>query len=337
MSDRDVGHRGLDPAARPQGQGPGYAAAEGAGDGLPGTYAPVPDPDQDLAETPADAPEESPFHRLCWPSDRRFCPRCRGFKIYGLADARFRCGGCGYTFRDFSGRWIGNGALSPEQWTALAGLFTQEASVLAMSKALSISYNTAYKAATALRFSLAAQSMDAGTLFGPEHLGRFLKGRRLTVPPRNEAETSRSVFGILEKQGWVFIDLLPRLKPEDVFHFSLQFHLGLARLGSMVYSDRYRQYDGLILCADESLPLYSIRKGREPVFMDRTDHGFWNFARHRIKVYKGVSPGRFPLYLKELEYRYNHRGEELTPLLLDCLCSFMPDPAEDGGRAASRA
>lgn len=307
MSDRDVGYRGLGQETPAAGEDPGEELAAAAQD------------------TPAEDPGDSPFFRLCWPSGRRFCPRCRVFKIYALADARYRCGGCGYTFRDFSGRWIGNGALSPEQWTGLARLFAQEASVLAMSKTLSISYNTAYKAATALRFSLAAQSMDAGTLFGPEHLGRFLKGRRLTVPVRDEAGTSRSVFGILEKQGWVFIDLLPRLKPEDVFHFSLQFHLGLARLGSMVYSDRYRQYDGLILCADESLPLYSIRKNREPVFLDRSGHGFWDFARNRIKVYKGVSPGRFPLYLKELEYRYNHRGEDLVPLLLDCLCSFMPD------------
>ncbi len=285
-------------------------------------------PDRDVGHRGLDSGrvslEDTPLFRLCWPRGQRFCPRCRGLKIYSLADARHRCGACGYTFRDLTGRWIGNGALTPGQWIDLAGLFAQEASVLAMSKALALSYNTVYKATTALRFSLAAQSLDAGTLFGPEHLGRFLKGRRLAVPPRDEAGLSPSVFGILEKQGWVFIDLLPRLGPEDVFHFGLQFHLRLARLGSMVYTDRYRQYDGLILCADESLPLYSIRKSRDPVHLDRMG-GFWDFARSRIKVYKGVSPGRFPLYLKELEYRYNHRSEDLIPLLLDCLCAFMPE------------
>lgn len=279
---------------------------------------------------PPPGPEEI-IRSLCWPRGSRFCPRCRARRVYLLAGGRLRCSLCGYTFRDVSGRWIGNGALAPAQWIELARLFAAEESALSMAKTLGLSYNTAYKSLTALRFSIAAQSLDARELFGPACLGRFLKGRKLIVPPRTEAGRSHSVFGIIEKQGWVFIDLISRITPEDVFHFGLQFHLTLTRLGSIVYTDRYRQYDGLILCADESLPLYSIRGRKGRVFMDQAVHGFWEFARSRLKIYKGVSPGRFPLYLKELEFRYNHRGEDLVPLLLDCLCAFVPTPEQDAG------
>ncbi|MDO8531386.1 MAG: DDE transposase, partial [Dehalococcoidia bacterium] len=39
----------------------------------------------------------------------------------------------------------------------------------------------------------------------------------------------------------------------------------------------------------------------------------------------GVSPQRFPLYLKELEFRYNHRQEDIFPRLVQYLCDFVPN------------
>ena len=35
--------------------------------------------------------------------------------------------------------------------------------------------------------------------------------------------------------------------------------------------------------------------------------GFWSFAKERLIKFHGVSPEKFPLYLKEMEFRYNHR------------------------------
>ena len=38
--------------------------------------------------------------------------------------------------------------------------------------------------------------------------------------------------------------------------------------------------------------------------------GFWSYAKHKLYNYRGVSKSNFPLYLKEMEYRYNHRKEK---------------------------
>ncbi|NLP05694.1 DDE transposase, partial [Candidatus Fermentibacteria bacterium] len=43
---------------------------------------------------------------FCWKNHQRHCPRCRTRKLYRLADGRRRCSKCGFTFHDFSGRWI---------------------------------------------------------------------------------------------------------------------------------------------------------------------------------------------------------------------------------------
>lgn len=37
--------------------------------------------------------------------------------------------------------------------------------------------------------------------------------------------------------------------------------------------------------------------------------GFWSYARERLIEYHGLSKEKFPLYLKEMEFRYNNRNK----------------------------
>ncbi|MCX5704170.1 MAG: DDE transposase, partial [Candidatus Omnitrophica bacterium] len=39
----------------------------------------------------------------------------------------------------------------------------------------------------------------------------------------------------------------------------------------------------------------------------------------------GVSKKRFPLYLKEMEFRYNYRSRNIFHLLVKNLCDLVPD------------
>ena len=39
--------------------------------------------------------------------------------------------------------------------------------------------------------------------------------------------------------------------------------------------------------------------------------GFWSFAKERLLKYHGVSKSYFHLYLKEMEFRYNYRKENI--------------------------
>jgi len=44
--------------------------------------------------------------------------------------------------------------------------------------------------------------------------------------------------------------------------------------------------------------------------------GFWSFVKHILYNYRGVSKYHFPMYLKEVEYRFNHRNENLFKLFI---------------------
>jgi len=52
----------------------------------------------------------------------------------------------------------------------------------------------------------------------------------------------------------------------------------------------------------------SIPKGRNHL---NGMEGFWSAAKHWLYQYRGISNAYFPLYLKEVEWRFNHRNENL--------------------------
>ncbi len=262
---------------------------------------------------------------LAWPTGDPFCPRCGHHRIYSLSGDRLRCAGCKYTFQPFSCRWINNGALSSSEWLRLISMFVDEHSVHQMKKELRLSYNTVYKALTAIRFAILAHAIDARQLISSATgLDSYIKGSRLTGGPRDMRMDTIPVYGILRRDDLVFVDLVPGFQAETLFHFHMNFHLKLIRTGNLVYTDRYKEYDALMFCGNESLPYEIIRRYDEPPHIDAANDEFWEYARSRIKRFRGISCQRFPLYMKELEFRFNNRGRSINELLAAYLCALVP-------------
>ena len=258
---------------------------------------------------------------FCFENHQRFCPRCKGKKLYRLADDRRRCSSCRYTFHDFSGRWINQGNLTAGQWLRLIKLFELELSIRKIAQQLRFSYNAAYKAVHTIRAAILAHSTDGDvslsgevevdeSYFGGKRKGKRGRGAAGKVP----------VFGILEREGRVFVEVLPTTRAKDVLALTVK----KVRRGSIVYTDRYRSYDALMFCGYRHLRVdHGKYFSRGRVYINGLE-GFWSYAKERIMKYHGVSPQRFPYYLKELEFRYNHRKEDLFPLITNCLCNLVP-------------
>ncbi len=258
---------------------------------------------------------------FCFENHQRFCPRCKGKKLYRLADDRRRCSSCRYTFHDFSGRWINQGNLTAGQWLRLIKLFELELSVRKIAQQLRLSYNAAYKAINTIRATILAHSTDGDVFlrgevevdesyFGGKRKGKRGRGAAGKVP----------VFGILEREGRVFVEVLPSTRAKDVLALTVK----KVRRGSIVYTDKYRSYDALMFCGYRHLRVdHGKYFSRGRVSINGLE-GFWSYAKERIMKYHGVSPQRFPYYLKELEFRYNHRKEDLFPLITKYLCNLVP-------------
>ena len=46
---------------------------------------------------------------------------------------------------------------------------------------------------------------------------------------------------------------------------------------------------------------------------------FWSYVKNRLAKFKGISPETFHLHLKESEFRFNHRGEDIYKLILNII------------------
>jgi len=266
------------------------------------------------------------LERQCWPTGQPVCPRCGAGRAYALAQGRVRCAGCRYTFHALTGRFAGLAGLTPRQWLRLLTLFAADETSHAMAAALGLAYNTAYKAATVARLSILAASLD-GVAILKSPLGAELGSAARAMRPNGPEEPLAAVpvFGILERGDMVFVDYLPSLTPEDLLHFNRNFSLPLSRLGAIVYSDRYLRYDALVTCGSDLLARRLVEiAGRLPA-VDPRQTGFWPYARERLVRFHGVTARKFPLYLKELEFRYNHRDQDILPILLANISSLVPD------------
>ncbi|OPL18638.1 MAG: hypothetical protein AVO35_04710 [Candidatus Aegiribacteria sp. MLS_C] len=113
----------------------------------------------------------------------------------------------------------------------------------------------------------------------------------------------------------------PAVRAETVLGLTLK----KVRRGSIVYNDRFQIYDSLMFCGYRHLKVdHGKEFSRGRVYINGLE-GFWSFAKERLIKHHGVSHKNFPLYLKEQEFRYNHRHEDLFPILVTYLCDFVPN------------
>lgn len=264
---------------------------------------------------------------FCWKNHQRFCPRCRHRKLYPLSSGRRRCARCKYTFHDFTRRFLNIGNLSPQEWLRAIKLFELEVPQAVIATQTGLAPNTVAKALNTIRLAIAAQALDATQLY-EVGLGSALLKSHAQKPPERKGPGWPPVFGLVEQGGMAFLDILPDLNVESIIHFKRNFRLRTASLGSVVYTDRFSPYLSLLVSGPQEIwrdwqgnPVTHRDKG---LTVDATQQ-FWRFAKERLRRYRGIAPERFPLYLKELEFRYNRRGTDIFEEVSRLLCTFVPD------------
>jgi transposase-like protein len=96
---------------------------------------------------------------------------------------------------------------------------------------------------------------------------------------------------------------------------------GRVALESVIHSDGWRGYDGLV---DVGFARHLRVEHGNNEFGFGTRHingieSFWSFAKRRLQKFNGVPSHTFYLHLKECEWRFNQRNDNLYLLLLKLL------------------
>jgi transposase-like protein len=145
----------------------------------------------------------------------------------------------------------------------------------------------------------------------------FFGARRIKGKRGRGAFGKTIVFGIFQRNGYVYTEIVPNCSKA-----TLQAVIrGKVELKSIIYSDGWRGYNGLVdvgygkhLRVDHSKDEFA--KGRNHI---NGIEGFWGYAKTRLFRFRGMAPSTFNLHLKESEFRFNHRGDDLGRLILKIL------------------
>jgi len=161
--------------------------------------------------------------------------------------------------------------------------------------------------------------LEAGKLKGEIEIDEaYFGGRRKGKRGRGAARKS-IVFGLLERDGRVYSKVVERVTADELMAH-IKKH---TRKGSVYYTDTFRSYNSLKRWGKH----YRLNHSKALAYRGKNHingiEGFWSFAKHILYNYRGVSKYHFPMYLKEVEYRFNHRAENLFKLFLNIYFGYV--------------
>ena len=143
----------------------------------------------------------------------------------------------------------------------------------------------------------------------------YFGARRVKGKRGRGAGSKTIVFGLFKRDGKVYTEIVPNVKSETLSAIIR----GRASLDSVIYSDGWRGYDGLVDLGFEKH--FRVNHGKNEFSKGGGNHingieSFWGYAKHRLVKFKGIQKEKFVFYLKETEFRFNNRDNDLYQILL---------------------
>ena len=121
------------------------------------------------------------------------------------------------------------------------------------------------------------------------------------------------VFGIKKRDGNVYIEIVENCSRDEL----MLIIQGKILEGSVVNTDGWRAYDGLILNGYEHYRVFHSHNefARGKCHVNGIE-AFWSYCKRRLSKFNGMNDNKFILHLKESEFSYNNRENDLYQILL---------------------
>mgnify|MGYP001618831121 CR=1 FL=1 len=172
-----------------------------------------------------------------------------------------------------------------------------------------------------IRRRLAQTCEQTSPFRGPVEVDESYFGPRRVRGKRGRGAGGKTiVFGIFKRQGGVYTEIVPDCRKK-----TLQKAIrGKVSRRSVIHSDGWRGYDGLV---DVGYAKHlRVEHGANQFATEHSPingiESFWAFAKHRLARFKGLPRHTFYLHLKEWEFRFNHRRDNLYRVLLKLLRKY---------------
>ena len=179
-----------------------------------------------------------------------------------------------------------------------------------------ISRNAVNRLYSAIRRRIAEYNRPSDLITGELEVDESYFGPRRIKGKRGRGAGNKTiVFGLYKRNGMVYTEIIP-----DAKSATLQAIIrGRADIESVIHSDGWRGYDGLVDLGYEKH--FRVHHGANEFSDSKGNHingieSFWGYAKHRLVKFKGIRKDMFQIHLLETEFRFNHRHIDLYHFLL---------------------
>lgn len=186
------------------------------------------------------------------------------------------------------------------------------------SKLTGISRNTINKIFNEIRQhlfagSLILQNKEDGEFELDES---YFGAKRVRGKKGRGAAGKTPVFGLLKRDGKVHVEIVKNCTRAQL----LPIIQGKILEGSTINTDGWKAYDGLVLNGYSHHRVFHSHNefARGKCHVNGIE-SFWSYCKRRLAKFNGLTDEKFILHLKECEFRFNNRKQNLYKILLEII------------------
>jgi transposase-like protein len=215
-------------------------------------------------------------------------------------------------------KYINRSRITEAKFRALVKYFSLDLDAHRIASLVGLNRNTVNRYLRLLRERIAEYCERKFPLQGEIEVDESYFGPKRVKGKRGRGAGGKTpVFGILERGGKVYTEIVP-----DCAKRTLQRIIrGKVEPDSIIHSDHWRGYDGLVDMGYKKH--FRVNHGVNQ-FVQGKGHingieSFWSFAKRRLDKFHGLPKSTFYLHLKECEYRFNHRDQDIYQVMLNMI------------------
>ena len=214
-------------------------------------------------------------------------------------------------------KYVIRSRISEAKFRQIILLFSEDLSATQIYHLTGLSRQTINKYLTAIRLRILELSLlQSDPLVGQIEVDESYFGARRVRGKRGRGARGKTiVFGLLKRGDRVYTEIVPNCKS-----ITLQRIIkGKTSIDSVIHSERWRGYNGLV---DFGYKKHFRVHHSKNEFARGSSHingieSFWGYAKTRLVKFKGMDKKMFNLHLKECEFRFNNRKQNIFKILLE--------------------
>ncbi len=218
-------------------------------------------------------------------------------------------------------RYYRRSRISEKKFREIIKYFALDLTANRTAQLTGLTHKTVNQIYLKVRHRLAQDCLRQSPFSGEVEVDESYFGAKRVKGKRGRGASGKTiVFGIYKRNGKVFTEIVPNVQRK-----TLQAIIrGRVGIETIIHSDSWRGYNGLV---DLGYPKhFRVNHSADEFANDESNingiESFWSYAKRRLQKFNGVKKDTFYLHLKECEYRFNHRSENLYRTLLTLLKKF---------------